>query len=155
MTKTEFLRDLKTPQHLVITHCSNPSMNKTGNPYFTALKTQTLKVFINFNYDDIVNDFMPEGFKEYRAGQRIWGQRVPGTPLVINKGTFYLETIVVEEIGTPTFRMPDGAEIDPDKIKPFLKSKTPDDKGEFVKRRDFKIDDIQSVQLENDTVVRF
>ena len=68
--------------------------DKNENPYHgKVFKEQVSNVFINFNYQNSVNrarlkegkdaDFVPQ----YRA----WGQKVPGTPLVLHENKYYLE----------------------------------------------------------------
>lgn len=68
-------------------------MNKTNNPYFGKVLKQTkANVFINTNYEASVNRALEKEGKDttFVAKARVWGEKIPGTPLVMNNGKMYL-----------------------------------------------------------------
>lgn len=69
-------------------------MNKTNNPYHEKVtKRQKSNVFINFDYTKSVNRALAKEGKDadFVASARLWGEKIPNTPLVLHKGKYYLE----------------------------------------------------------------
>jgi hypothetical protein len=150
MTRTELIAQLKTldqPQMIEIKYASTPSMRETGNEYMTALKHQHVQGFINFNYEGLVNNEMPDGYRNFKAGNRVWGVRVPKSPLVENAGEFYLEVLVERELSPPRYTH-QGQAIPDSLITPFLKTKPESQQG-LVRPRDFKINGIEWIRVGN------
>lgn len=121
---------VSTPQIIELYHVGRPSMNIKNNPYTDAYKRQHVRGLINFSYESEINKEMPEGYQDFRAGSRVWGNRLHDTPLVEHKGTYYLEVKVISKITPDLYTFPNGGVIEPDKIKPFLKAK--DDEEDFA-----------------------
>lgn len=140
----EYLRHVGRPQFVSLIHASVPSMKKKGNPYTIAKKHQHVHGLICFNYENSVNRQMPEGYRDFKAGPRVWGQRLGETPLVEHKGEYYLEVLVIREIEPPFYKMGDEF-IDAKDIEPFLKSRRDD--HAIVRPRDFKIKGILQVHM--------
>lgn len=67
---------------------------KYGNPYSDSMKLLNAKVRINFNYMVEVNHRLRiEGQNRiFEPVDRVWGARIPDSPLVEHNGSYYLET---------------------------------------------------------------
>lgn len=117
-------------------------MNKTGNPYTEVVKRQHIHGLICFNYENKVNREMPEGYKDFQAGQRVWGNRLGDTPLVEHKGEFYLEVLPIKELEPPRYYLK-GVQIPAEAVAPFLKG-SPE---VLVRPKDFRISGIREIKI--------
>lgn len=97
-------------------------MNKTNNPYYGKIfKKQRSNVFINFNYANSVNKALTKEGKEadFVPQARPWGEKIPGAPIVLHKGEFYLEARFLQnEPKVEYFK--DGKSIDKAEFETFL-----------------------------------
>lgn len=67
---------------------------KEANPFCGRVsKKQKSNVFINYNYANVVNRrLIKEGKSpDFEAKPRVWGEKLPGTPLVFHKNEYYLD----------------------------------------------------------------
>ncbi len=148
LTRTALIAALKTlsePQSIEMKYASVPSMRETGNEYMTAKKHQHVAGFINFNYEGLMNNEMPEGYRNFKAGNRVWGERIPKSPLVKNNEDFYLEVLVERELSPARFTHQDKP-IPNGLVEPFLKTKPESQEG-LVRPRDFKISGIEWISI--------
>lgn len=137
---------------------TEPKMNKTGNPYFGQVtKLTTANVFINFNYENSVNRARAkEGVEEkFEAHARKWGERIPGTPLIMNKGTFYLEVRFLSEDKTKSAYLHNGEIIEKSLLEQWMPSKNNAsiaatqglDEDSIIIMRDYKLDTIKEIRF--------
>ncbi len=137
---------------------TEPKMNKTGNPYFGQVtKLTTANVFINFNYENSVNRARAkEGNEEkFEAHARKWGERVPGTPLVMHKGSFYLEVRFLSEDKTKSAYFHNGQIIGKSILEAWMPSKNNVAVAEtqglsedaVIIMRDYKLDTIREIRF--------
>lgn len=135
-------------------------MNKTNNPYFNKVtKKQVSNVFINYSYENAVNKRrIKEGLEgDFVAQPRTWGQRVPGTPLVLHKGAYYLSARFLKNEPKIEYML-EGVATDKAVFETYLPASKPTVKSQDVEEpiivRDFKIDTIQSIKFGGKTYVR-
>jgi len=130
-------------------------MNKKNNPYYgTITKLTRANVNINFIYANAVNNARLKEGKEadFVPQARKWGEKVPGTPLVLHEGKYYLECrfLGYEKTKSIYFHNTDtgSALIEKSIIEEYLpkvsESKTQDLENEIV-LRSFKIESIREV----------
>jgi hypothetical protein len=127
-------------------------MRKTDNPYYKkVLKRQKSNVFINFNYENSVNKALTKEGKEadFEAQPRKWGVRVPGTPLVLHEGAYYLTARFLSN--EPKVELiHEGKEIDRDVLSQFIpEKKSSGNQGleNEIIVRDFSINNIKEIQF--------
>lgn len=130
-------------------------MNKKNNPYHgTITKLTRANVNINFSYENAVNKARVKEGKEddFEAQARKWGETIPGTPLVLKEGKYYLYCRFLGYNKTKSiyFHNTDtgSALIEKAIIEEFLpkvnESKTQDLENEVVVRT-YKIENIREV----------
>lgn len=131
-------------------------MNKTNNPYHGEVtKMTTANVFINFNYQNSVNRVRAkEGNEEvFEAHKRMWGERVPGTPLIMHKGAFYLEVRFLGEDKTRSGLFHQGRPIDRSLLSAWVTEKKSAAEHQGVSEenevimRDFKLENIREIRF--------
>lgn len=84
---TSVLAEIHEPTHVVFGYSSSK-----GN-YLAAIAK------INFNYQVELNaQQVADGQEVTEPGQRPWGVKIPGSPLVVHKGNFYLPCWITETI---------------------------------------------------------
>ena len=129
-------------------------MNKTDNPYYDKIrKTQLSNVFINFKYENSVNNaLLKEGKTDnFVAKERSWGVRVVGTPLVLHNNQYYLETRFLNNEPKISYSM-GNVDIDKSVFENFLVKKSPSKTQGLEKEvilRDFSIDNIKEITFNN------
>lgn len=99
----ELLRNLKTATPTTIITSTVPKMRKKNNPYLDKVtKFMKANVFINFNYTNSVNKTLDKEGKEtdFVASPRVWGTKIPGTPLIEHNGNYYLECRFLKHVDT-------------------------------------------------------
>lgn len=138
------LRSIRVPCVISITHESTPSMLKTNNPYLEVIRQKTVTGQINFSYEGQMNEEMPEGFKNFKAGPRVWGQRIKHCPLIEHKGKLYLEMLPTEELPASYFL--NDVEVKPEAVEKFLKDKKPTMEG-LVRPKDFSVIGITQIKI--------
>ncbi len=127
-------------------------MRKTDNPYHNQImKRQKSNVFINFSYENAVNKALTKEGKEadFEAKPRKWGVRVPGTPLVLHEGAYYLTARFLDNEPKVEY-LKEGKLIDKALFESFIPEKKSSgsqglDKAIIV--RDFTISNILEIQF--------
>lgn len=117
-------------------------------PFVGAIKISRVNGCIGFNYENSVNNQRArEGSeKDFEAKPRTWGHRIPGTPLVKHKGSYYLE-MKVEKSESPVYILGTYL-LDNNDIKPWIPKQTSRQEVEKpVILRDYKIDSIQKIVI--------
>jgi len=157
------LMSIVGPTPATFTAVTEVAMNKTldgdrskPNPYHGRVtKEQISNVFINFNYQNSVNKALAKEGKEadFEAHPRKWGERVPGTPLILHKGEYYLEARFLAN--EPKVRyMLDGQDIDKSEIEAYLPKKNTESLKESqgleepIIIRDFKISGMREIKFD-------
>jgi hypothetical protein len=135
-------------------------LNKS-NPYFGRIqKKQRSNVFINFDYENSVNKaLLKEGkVADFKAKPRAWGNRIPNTPLILHKNTYYLEARFLKNEPIVEYFL-DNEPVDKADIQDYLpKDKIEESKPhgleEAIIIRDFKIDSIHEITVNGTRFVR-
>lgn len=134
-------------------------MNKTNNPYYERVtKKQKSNVFINFNYANAVNKQLTKEGKEadFVPQPRKWGVKVPGTPLVLHDGAYYLEARFLNNEPKVEYLV-DGVPTDKAVLETYLpakkQSKSQGTDQEIIIRA-FKIESMRSITFGGKTYVR-
>ena len=97
----DMLMNHKGCSPVTIVSMTDPDMNKTGNPFFGLVKkVSRVNGMIGWSYENAVNKQLAREDKtaDFVAKPRKWGIRLIGTPLVENKGNFYLEMKVEKSL---------------------------------------------------------
>lgn len=138
---------------------TEPDMNKKGNPFYDdnkldLRKTTTMNVTLGFNYTNSVNNQQLREGKEgdFKAHERKWGERIPGTTLVEHGDKMYLEVKCNAKPQEVTYKRPSsGLMIDPEDVKPFLRKKADNKEHQGVEQeiimRDIKLDNIREIKI--------
>ena len=121
------------PTDIDITIATPARMRKKDNPFPHALKVQTLRCSVNFDYEKE----MSKEHGDWVAEGRSWGGHVLGTCLIVHKKVFYVQ-VLVHEADDPFYAVA-GDRIPAELLKPFLYSSNPS------KIRDIKISNIVSL----------
>ena len=126
-------------------------MNKKNNPYYGEVtKVTEANVNINFNYTNAVNNArLKEGNEEeFVAQPRKWGQKVPGTPLVLHEGNYYLEARFLGYSKTNSVYYHNNKVVEKTLLESFIpavrEAKNQDLENEVIVRS-FKIQSIKEV----------
>ena len=133
---------------------TEPSMNKTGNPFLGALKHVALSGVIGYDYNSSVNNQLVREGKEatFEAQPRTWGVRLDNR-WVMHKEERYL-TMKVQSSGEVLYTL-NGDEVSKDAILPFLrKSKEPSTQEGLEKKvihRDIKVSNIDTITMKGET----
>jgi hypothetical protein len=174
------LRSFKGAVILSFTCETVPAMKKTGNPYFGRLvKRAHVNGVIGWHYATAVNRQRdrerlatvppqpeppasspsplsthpsPLTPHHFRAMPRTWGVRIQGTPLVHYEGKDYLE-VKVQSVRY-VYVLPDGAEVAPELVQPFLPMRKPS-RQELEKEvilRDYRLDNITAMIWGGETI---
>lgn len=111
-------------------------------------KRATVVVELNASYQDAVNNQRAAEYKpsNFVAEQRKWGE-ADGT-MVVNKDEMYLNTLLKETVGTPTYFNIHGIQIDEGEFKRFRSTaKRPSNQGldNPIQVRTYKLSSIVSV----------
>jgi len=151
----DWLRTFDGAGDVLLTSRTEVRMRKTNNPYIGAVKVQGVRVSINENYEQMVNnqreveeksaDFKVEGLK--------WGECTDNV-VVEHNGGLYIKTIELSRDPNAVYMFNDEV-IDYELLRPFVTVPKPSPKqalAEDVKVRTFKIDSIVAVVV-GDTVV--
>lgn len=153
------LMQIKGPTPATFLADTKQDMRKTNNPYANEIvKRQKSNVFINFNYQNSVNKALTKEGKEadFEAQPRKWGQRVPGTPLVLHNGKYYLEARYLgNEPKIEYFHK--NLPIEKQLFEEFIpEKKSSGNQGleDEVIIRDFKISNIREIQFGGTKYVR-
>ena len=149
----EMLKNLKSATPTTIITNTIPKMRKKNNPYLDRVtKFMKANVFINFNYENSVNKVRDKEGNEvdFVASPRIWGVKIPGTPLVEHKGSYYLECRFLKHVNTTYIC--NNQNIDESVLSDFLQegSNAAHQGVSFeneVILRDFKIENILEIRL--------
>ena len=123
-----------------------------ANPFDTVYKIQTVKVEVNANYEQRVNE---QREAEHRAADfvsqgRTWGTKVSNA-ITEHNGQQYLNAIVLERVGEPTYETDTVKYVDPDHIAPFITAQrvaTSQHVDDPVKYCTYKLSSIQSITFD-------
>ncbi len=147
----DFLK--KNDQEMVvqITTRTEVKMNKKDvatkkilNPFGIVYKTSKIKVKVNFDYQNEVNEQLKVEGKEqtFEAQERKWGEHIAKS--IIEKGSqLYLSVIEIDKIGKSTYRENDQ-DISYEELKPFIPEYKSSNKilENEVKYRNYKLENI-------------
>lgn len=156
MDLVNLLKKKNSATFVTIVTETDPTMRKTDNPYVGVKKVMSNNGIICFSYEKAVNkERDKEGVPTtFTPSPRKWGMRLTGTPLVENKGKYYLEFRFIRA-AKPSYYL-DGKEIPYDNLKPFMpeKSSNADHQGVDPEKeiiiRDFSIDSIKLIKMDNE-----
>lgn len=150
------LMQIKNAVPATIIAVTEEKMNKTKNPFYGRVtKKQRSNVFINFDYANSVNKRLVKEGKEadFVAHQRVWGERLPNTPIVFHNNTYYLEAGFLTKNDPKVEYFLDGEPTDKAVFETYMKPKTKssgnqglEDENEVV-LRDFKIDSVHEIHM--------
>jgi len=138
------------PTFLSMLSVTEPKLAK-GCPYRNVRKISKVFGIANFRYQNSVNAQRErEGLlADLEAKPRQWGFHVPGSPLIVHKGKYYLE-IKVEKILKHARYLSEGKFISPEAIKPYLPSKRDSGRQEVDKAiilRDYSLESIRNLRI--------
>lgn len=124
------LRSTQVATMVAITAVSK--MRKTNNPFIGTRKVQKVKLEINNNYENKVNDARDaEGSAtDFEAKPLQWGEHASAC-VIENKGELYLQTIVLERDPNPTYIDAHGNTVAWEDIKPFMPPYRPNARQEL------------------------
>lgn len=138
---------------------TTPRMRKTVNPYWDAdnrewniEKVSVVNGIINFIYaNSVENQREREGLdlEEFEPQPRMWGERIPDTPLVEHKGNYYLE-VKVENVLETVYVDSGGNVVDREEIEEFLYSSSQPSTQKTEKEiilRDYKIQNLEQINM--------
>ncbi len=129
------------PTDIDITIATPARMRKKDNPFPHAVKVQTLRCSVNFDYEKE----MSKEHGGWVAEQRSWGGHVMGTCLIDHQDVFYVQ-VLVHEASDPFYAV-DGQRVPTELLKPFLQSSNPS------KVRDIKLSNIVSLGIGDKVVI--
>ena len=130
LTHLELL--MKEPTEIELTISTNARMRKKDNPFVGAIKVQTLRCSVNFDYEKVMSAI----HGSWVAEERKWGKHVKGTCLIEHKGEHYVQVHVLEA-SDPTYAH-NGERIPAELLKPYLYPSSD------AKVRDIKVSNIAS-----------
>ena len=132
-----------------------PDMNKKGNPYFgNVYKITDAQIQMGFHYINSVNNQLQREGKPRNAklGDRAWGNRIKGTPLVEHTPkktglyTLYLEAKVERVNSSKLYLIDTSEEIDKELLFPWMpkakESSTQENLTKKVYLRDYALESI-------------
>ena len=147
----KYLLKLRSTQVATITAITDVRLNKNGNPYVGVRKVQRIKVEINNNYENKVNDGREvEGKRDdFEVAPLQWGEHVSNA-VIENGGKLYLQTIVLEKDSNPVYIDARGFPVSYEDIRPFFPPYRPNARqglDEEVKVRTWKLESIYDMWL--------
>lgn len=117
----------------IIIKVSTPArMRKKDNPFPKAVKVQTLRCSVNFDYEKEMARIEGAWVSENRS----WGGHVRGTCLIEHKGEYYVQVLVQE--ASDLHYVEGNNRIPVEILRPFLQPSSPS------KVRDIKVSNIMS-----------
>lgn len=130
---------------------SGGKKNVMKDKVFKTTKNIIAQAFTNQNkngYLSMVNKrLLAEGKEPYTLKNRVWGTRIPNTPLVEHKGKYYLE-LIVQSCGEVTYQY-EGKDIKKEEIEGLKTVKEAEQGGleDKVIVRVFSLDSITSIKI--------
>lgn len=149
---SEYLLSLKSACPATIVANTVPKMNKTGNPYYDRIhKISNTQTFVNFVYGKAVNKRRAKESKvpDFVPSERVWGERIKGTPLVTYKDKLYVEAMCLNSLET-VYINEDGIAVEKETLKPYLvkaRASNTQDLNTEVYVRDYKLDNIVQMTI--------
>lgn len=150
------LAQVKGAKPATILTSTKVEMNKTGNPYHNRITKQAeANIFLNYNYEKAVNARLVKEGKEpnFVASAPAWGESIPGTPLVLHKGSLYLTVGYLTNNTPKSEYFCDGEPIAKVEIENYLKPKSSsaakqglEAEDEVVVRK-FKLESIKEIRM--------
>ncbi len=165
----QFLIDNPRELTAVVTATTDVKLNKRdasrtiNNPFEDGIvKTQTVNVILNKDYEQAVNEQRKEEGKaaDFEAQARKWGNHV-GKSIITKGDDLYLSGIVTCNVGAPTYRCKKtGREVNKDEFAPFVGATSINKSqgvSETVDVRTYKMDNIDQVTINTNDgrVIRF
>lgn len=147
------LSQIKTPVPATITALTDVKMNKKDNPYFGRVKKESIvNVFINHNYQNAVNKrLLKEGQEaNFEAKPRAWGQKLPGTPIVLHNDKYYLSAGFLTKNKPKTSYLLDGELVEKEVIQNYLpkvNEKPQEGLEEPVIERTYALENIKEIKV--------
>lgn len=105
-------------------------------------------------YEEIVKRRLIEAGKDPRnfvLGDLPFGERIPNSPLIVHRGVYYLQTIVIEP-GQSTYYT-GNREIDPTGLLPSRRTNQGLPKEDEVIVRTYRVDNIDSISLVGEILI--
>ena len=153
---TAFLTGLRGATFATLTTETDAGLRKTGNPFGNVRKVSRVNVCLGFQYTAAVNRQLDREDKtpDFVAAPRQWGERIPGTVLVTNKGKTYLETKVEKSI-EHKYLGANGTVLADELVAPFLPSKGASRQGtdKEIIVRDYDIANIRTIACKGEEYV--
>lgn len=152
------LSQIRTATFATVTYLTDPSMNKTGNPFYGRLKKKTTaNVTLNFIYANSVNKVRNKESEELEVPTfvphaRKWGERIQGTTLVQHKNEIYVEARFTNKPSKVEYYL-DGALIEKSEIAMHLKEANSNAAHQGVSEenevilRDIKLSNIAEIKM--------
>jgi hypothetical protein len=147
-----FLVSLRSTQVATIVAITEVKMRKTGNPFVGGVrKVQTIKVEVNNNYENKVNDARDAEGKEtdFEVAPLQWGEHVSNA-VIENNGQLYLQTLVLERDANASYIDANGNYVDYADVKPFMPAYSPAKRQQLddeVKVRTWKLSSIYDMWM--------
>lgn len=146
-----FLMSLRSTQVATIVAVTEVKMRKTGNPFIGTRKVQKIKVEVNNNYENKVNDARDaEGSAtDFEVKPLQWGEHASAA-VIENKGELYLQTIVLERDPSPSYIDMHGNYVPWESLKEFMPPYRPNARQELeqeVKVRTWKLTSIYDLWM--------
>lgn len=155
----KYLTGLRSTQVATIVAITSVKMNKRGNPYFAGgvRKVQSIKVTVNDNYENKVNDTREAEGKsaDFEVAPLQWGEHVANgkgesSCVIEHNGQLYVQTLVVERDPRPVYIDAAGNKVDYDQIRPFLPPYNPATRQQLddeIKVRTWKLRSLYAVYM--------
>jgi hypothetical protein len=119
------------------------------NPFGDIRKVQKLRVEVNNDYENKVNDARDAEGKadDFEVAPLQWGEHLTSA-VIENDGKLYLQTIVLEKDANPVYIDSEGNRVAYEDIRPFFPPYRPNarqDLDDEVKVRTWKLDSIYAL----------
>lgn len=140
--------------------CTFATLDTTTKPTPGVRKVTTGTRVILFTnrrtsgYEEMVKRRLIEAGKnpsDFVLGDLPWGERIPNSPLIVSRGNYYLQTIILEP-GQSTYYTGDR-EIDPTGLLPSRRTNQGLSKEDEVHVATYRIDHIDSLALMGEVLI--
>lgn len=127
----DLLLNIRGATFITITTKTDTKAKKTGNPYGTILKTNTINGQVNFHYDKAVLTKLakegknPDVFEQGNSWHQPYMPNGLLTPLATKKGETipnYLRIRHLNTIGNTIYTTETGTQLTEEQVTPFLKT---------------------------------
>lgn len=141
------LLNVKGSNFVSIETITQPKL-KANNPFGGLTKISSISGVVNFIYENSVNNQRLKEGKEnnFKSLERKWGQKIQGTPLIVNRDKYYLEIKVAK---SDSKYIIGESEVAYDRIKPYLyERKTRQELENEIILRDYSLDSIKKISVQ-------